>query len=97
MKKTLVLIAALLAVSAFAQTASQQPVVKPIPSAEAAVAVVGVVLIVPAIITTAAALTGNLKPLCEGWLQGVYTPAPQGENVCPGGSWAVAVGFARPK
>jgi len=96
MKKALVLATALFALAASAQTASQQPV-KPMPSAEAAVAVIGVVLTVPAIITTAAALTGNLKPLCEDWLKGKYVPAPQGVDVCPGGSWAVAVGFARPK
>ena len=95
MKKIFLLVACL-ALSAQAQTISTQPV-KPMPSAETLVAVVGVVLIVPSVITAAAALTGNLKPLCETWLQGTYVPAPQGVDVCPGGSWAVAVGFARPK
>ena len=47
-----------------AQTVSTQPV-KPMPSVETVVAVIGVVLIVPSIITAAAALSGNLKPLCE--------------------------------
>ena len=96
MKKILTALAVTAVFSAQAQTISTQPV-KPTPSAETLVAVVGVVLIVPSVITAAAALTGNLKPLCETWLQGTYVPAPQGVNVCPGGSWAVAVGFARPK
>lgn len=44
-----------------------------------------VALLVGAVLDTGAALTGNLKPLCEKGLQGTYTPA--GPDQCPDGKW----------
>lgn len=45
-----------------------------------------IALFTGAIVTTGAALTGNIQPLCEKGLQGTYTPA--GPDVCPDGKWA---------
>lgn len=45
-----------------------------------------VALLTGGVITTGAALTGNLKPLCEQGLRGTYTPA--GPDVCPDGKWS---------
>ena len=94
MKKTLTLAATLLAFSAFAQTASTQPVSRGI---DDVIGVAMVLLVVPTLIVTATSLTGNNEALC-GKLQGLYVKGATGtQEQCPGGSWAVALGIARPK
>lgn len=45
-----------------------------------------VALLVGGVIDTGAALTGNIKPLCEQGLRGTYTPS--GPDVCPDGKWS---------
>mgnify|MGYP000045785874 CR=1 FL=1 len=50
-----------------------------------------VALFAGAIIDAGAALSGNLKPFCEKYLMGTYTPA--GPDVCPDGKWAALVGL----
>lgn len=50
-----------------------------------------IALFAGAIIDTGAALTGNLKPLCEKGLKGTYAPA--GPDVCPDGKWSNLVGL----
>jgi len=52
-----------------------------------------VALFAGAFISTGAAVTGNIKPLCEQYLKGTYTPA--GPDQCPDGKWSNLV--ARPK
>ena len=94
MKKTLTLAATLLAFSAFAQTASTQPVSRGI---DDVIGVAMVLLVVPTLIVTATSLTGNNEALCAR-LQGKYLKSATGsQEQCPGGSWAVALGIARPK
>jgi hypothetical protein len=60
-----------------------------------ALAVVGS-LIAMTVLTIGASVTGQQEKLCNA-LGGHYAPAPQGQDVCPDGTWLNLINKKMPK